>query len=68
MPEVMSGIPMSAFLWMLLYAVMCVPVVAFYAILFSVGSGLGPKEEKMIYPISGKPRPKEESPPIRHAA
>lgn len=64
----MSGIPMSAFSWVLIYAVMWLVPVAIYVVLFSVGSGLGSKEAGTVHPISAKPTPKEESHPVRHAA
>lgn len=70
MPEtpVMIGIPMSATSWLLIYAMMQLMVVAIYAVLFSVGTGLEPEEAETVHPITGKPTRKDESHPIRHAA
>ena len=68
MSGVMSGIPMSAFSWVLIYALMWVPVIVIFIVLFSVGSGLGPNEEATVHPISTKPAPKQEPQPVRHAA
>jgi hypothetical protein len=62
----MSGMPMPAFTW--LDSVMFLVVVAIYVTLFAVGPDLGPKEAGTVHPISGKPKRKDESRSIRHAA
>lgn len=59
---------MSAFSWLSICAVMGLVVATIYTVLFSVGSGLGPKQAGTVHPISGKPTPKEEAHPVRHAA
>jgi hypothetical protein len=61
----MSGIPMSASSFLLIYTVMWLVPVAMYVVLFSVGSGLGPREARTIHSISGKPARKEGSHPVR---
>ena len=73
MPQVMIGIPMSASTWILFYSVMWVPVVVFYAVLFSVGTRWGEEESTMTPPIGGEPtkeqaQPKHERPAFPHAA
>ena len=65
---IMFGIPVSAFSWLLLYAMMWLVVVAVYVVLFSVGAGLEPKGAETVHPIVGKPTRKDESHAIRHAA
>ena len=64
----MLGIPMSPATWLLTYALMDLVVVAIYAVLFSVGTGLEPKEAETVHPMSGKPTRKDESHRIPHAA
>ena len=74
MPQVMIGIPMSASTWILLLAVMWLPVIVFYGVLFSVGSGWGEEEATMAPPVGGeptkkqKPQPEHERPSLPHAA
>jgi hypothetical protein len=64
----MSGIPMSAYSWVLIYAVMWLAATAIFTILFSVGTGLGPKEDVTVQPSHVQPTSKEETRPVRHAA
>jgi hypothetical protein len=64
----MLGIPMSPSTWLLTYALMDLVVVAIYAVLFSVGTGLEPKEAETVHPMRGRPTRKDESRPISHAA
>ena len=59
---------MSATHLLLIYALMWLVPVVFTVVLFSVGSGLGPKESETLRPINEKPASKEESHPFRHAA
>lgn len=69
MTETMLGAPLSAFSLLFMLAVMWVAPLAFYVIVFSVGSGLGSDEEsETVHPIGSQPKTKREEHHVPRAA